>query len=157
LPRADWRGRLRPAIDRMQSLLLEDAEAESRRRMAAHAGKARAGEEARAGKARDPRGAPAALVALSGPMDAALRALEEFLLDQVYRHHQLVRMDAKAARILREIFEAYVAEPRLMPRRFSMRVKEQGVQRVAADYLAGMTDRYCLTEHARLFDPRETA
>ncbi len=52
------------------------------------------------------------------------------------------------------MFEAYVGEPRRMPRRFEARVAEQGVQRVAADYIAGMTDRYCLREYRRLFAPR---
>lgn len=143
---ADWRGRLRPAIDRMETLLLQDAERESRRRMSEHGGDADA--------ARD---APLALIALSDAMNDALAALETLLTEQVYRHHQLVRMDAKATRIVTEIFDAYAAEPRLMPRRFSARVTEQGVHRVAADYLAGMTDRFCLAEHARLFDPRETS
>ncbi len=144
--RSDWRGRLRPAIDRMERLLLRDAEVESRRRMAQHGGDADAA-----------RAAPDALIALSDSMSGALAALEGLLVEQVYRHHQLVRMDAKATRIVTEIFDAYAAEPRLMPGRFSARVKEQGVHRVAADYLAGMTDRFCLTEHARLFDPRETS
>lgn len=129
-----WRACLRPAIDRIQQRLLLDALRESRRRI-------ECGERASA-------------IGLSAEMDARLADLERFLLRNLYRHGRLVRMDAKARRIIAAVFDAYVQEPRLMPPRFARRVHEQGPVRVVIDYIAGMTDRYCLQEHARLFDPR---
>ena len=93
-------------------------------------------------------------IGLSAPMDGRLADLEQFLLRRLYRHSRLVRMDTKARRIINAVFGAYVEEPKLMPPRFERRVEEQGAARVATDYIAGMTDRFCLEEHARLFDPR---
>jgi len=139
-----WRARLRPAIDRMQRMLIEDAVAETRRRLAEHA--------AERGAAVQRAGVEA--VALSPQMGERVRELEAFLLEHVYRHEQLVQMDSKARRVITAVFNAYVERPQLMPSRFAGRVAEQGVQRVAADYVAGMTDRFCSQEHARLFDPR---
>lgn len=94
------------------------------------------------------------LARFSPDTEAKFAALETLLLHRVYKNNRLVRMDSKARRILTAVFEAYVAEPALMPRRYAQRVAEQGIWRVAADYVAGMTDRFCLSEHARLFDPR---
>lgn len=141
---AEWRGHIRPAIDRMQSRLVNDALAHSR--SAAH----------RADPAGPPRqhDPPPRQVRLSDALDAQLRALEELLLTRLYRHPKLRRRDAKARRILSAVFESYAADPGLMPPRFAARVAEQGPARVAADYIAGMTDRFALREHARLFDPR---
>ena len=96
-------------------------------------------------------------VRLSDPVEAQLAQLDQFLLDHMYRSHRLVRADAKARRIVTAIFDAYVAEPRLMPPRYHGRVETQGVRRVVTDYLAGMTDRYCLLEYSRLFDARTDA
>lgn len=122
-----WRGRVRPALDRMLQDLITDL-----------------------------RGQYAAthVLALSGDRQRELDRLSHFLRDRVYRHPRLVRSDTKARRIIRAIFDAYVAEPRLLPERFAKRVDEQGIARVAADYIAGMTDRFCADEHARLFDSR---
>ncbi len=100
---------------------------------------------------RDPAAGPPLLSdAARGWIDQLNSLLEE----RVYRDSSVVRMDSKARRIVTAIFEAYVAEPDLMPRRFAQRVAEQGAARVAADYIAGMTDRFCAAEHARLFDSR---
>ncbi len=139
-----WRARLRPAIDRMQSMLIEDTVAETRRRLAEHGG----------GRGADAERASVETVALSARMEERVRELEAFLLDHVYRHEQLVQMDSQARRVIAAVFNAYVERPQLMPPRFAGRVAEQGVQRVAADYVAGMTDRFCSLEHARLFDLR---
>lgn len=139
-----WRARLRPAIDRMQSMLIEDAVAETRRRLAEHGG----------GRGAAVQRASVQTVALSPQMGERVRELEAFLLDHVYRHEQLVQMDGKAHRVITAVFNAYVERPQLMPPRFAGRVAEQGVQRVAADYMAGMTDRFCSQEHARVLKRR---
>ncbi len=137
---AEWRGHIRPTIDRMQARLVEDAVADSLRRV-------RDADRGQPGEARP-------MVRLSDPIDSRFRALEAVLLDRLYRHPKLRRMDAKARRILTAVFEHLAAEPQLMPPRFAARVQQQGAARVAADYIAGMTDRFALREHARLFDPR---
>ncbi len=81
--------------------------------------------------------------------------LRECLFDHFYRHHRLVRMDTKARRFVREVFQAYVDVPNMLPPRFAQRITEQGPHRVICDYVAGMTDRYCLDEYKRLFEPFE--
>ena len=88
-------------------------------------------------------------------VDTDLVALERFLAVNVYKHHRLIRMDEKAARFIGRLFDAYVAEPRLMPPRFAARTDEFGNHRVACDYVAGMTDRFCQDEYKRLFEPFE--
>ena len=64
-------------------------------------------------------------------------------------------MSAKAARIVRELFEAFLADPRLLPPDFQAQAKNDA-PRAIADYIAGMTDRYAILEHRRLFAIEET-
>ena len=64
-------------------------------------------------------------------------------------------MDAKGRRFIERMFEAYVAEPRLLPPRYVRRMDRVGTKRVIADYIAGMTDRFCQDEYKRLFHPFE--
>jgi dGTPase len=90
------------------------------------------------------------------------RALKTFLREQVYRHYKVRRMTAKARRVVRELFDAFFADPGLMP---SERTAPAGLRepaqgplsraRAVADYIAGMTDRYAILEHRRLFEPGE--
>ena len=94
--------------------------------------------------------AAAPLVAFSDGMRAETDALKAFLLSALYRHPQVMRMTGKARRIVRELFEAFRDEPRLLPAEHGERVRREGV-RAIADYIAGMTDRYAVREHRRLF------
>jgi dGTPase len=71
----------------------------------------------------------------------------------MYRHYRVARMSEKAYRFLRELFEAYIREPRQLPPEIQTKIEARGLHRVVADYLAGMTDRYALLEWQRLFDP----
>ncbi len=87
--------------------------------------------------------------------------LKRFLRENLYMHHQVYRVMAKARRVIRDLFAALFADPRLMPPEFfaeSQRIEQTGGAagraRAVADYIAGMTDRYALDEHERLFDPR---
>ncbi len=67
-----------------------------------------------------------------------------------------VRMMTKAQRVLRELFQAYMSEPtQLPPHILSRREEGETVPRIIADYIAGMTDRFALEEHRKLFDPHE--
>ncbi len=83
------------------------------------------------------------------------KELRAFLNENFYRHHRLVRMADKAQRIIADLFSAYVRNPDLLPPGTRARLKKEPAQRVAADYIAGMTDRYAILEHQRLFDPAE--
>ena len=81
--------------------------------------------------------------------------LKGFLRDNLYRHYRVVRMSAKARRIVADLFGAILADPRLLPPEFETRAREEA-PRAIADYIAGMTDRYAILEHRRLFSIDET-
>jgi dGTPase len=91
-----------------------------------------------------------ALIAFSEPMQQAQRELKQFLRVQLYRHYRVNRMSSKASRIVRELFQAFSEDETLMPDEFQARAKA-GKPRAIADYIAGMTDRYAILEHRRLF------
>ncbi|HEY6451776.1 MAG TPA: deoxyguanosinetriphosphate triphosphohydrolase [Steroidobacteraceae bacterium] len=103
---------------------------------------------------------PQALIGMSDAMRAAHVELKQFLYEHVYRHQRVLRMTLKARRVVTELFEAFQAEIRLMPEEYrdgAARAEERdgiaGRARTVADYIAGMTDRYAILEHRRLFDP----
>jgi dGTPase len=83
------------------------------------------------------------------------RELKDFLFERLYRHHRVMRMQTKAERILTDLFEAYVSEPRQLPEPTQALQVETSLRRVVCDYIAGMTDRFALEEYAKLFDPHE--
>ena len=94
-------------------------------------------------------------VAFSERMRENDRALKAFLFERMYRHHKVNRMTSKARRVVRELFERYLAEPECLPpawRETARQYDEAGRARLVADYIAGMTDRYALQEHRKLFD-----
>jgi dGTPase len=124
---------------RMINALVVDLIVESRRRIA----------ETAPGGVDAVRGA-SPLVAFSEPVRAEADALKAFLRDHLYRHYQVMRMTEKARRIVRELFGAFLGEPRLLPTDHRQRAEREG-PRVIADYVAGMTDRYAMKEHRRLF------
>jgi dGTPase len=101
------------------------------------------------------------LIAFSPEMRAQATALKQFLHEHLYRHHRVIRMTVKAQKVLSELFGAFMEKPQLLPpEHFALaRAAEKkggaaGKARCVADYVAGMTDRYALNEHERLFDPR---
>ena len=77
--------------------------------------------------------------------------LKKFLFDNLYRHYRVLRMTTKARRIVRELFAAFLDDPRLLPPDYR-RAAFNEQARAIADYIAGMTDRYAIREHKRLFD-----
>ncbi|MDO9601411.1 MAG: deoxyguanosinetriphosphate triphosphohydrolase [Rhodocyclaceae bacterium] len=91
------------------------------------------------------------LVGFSAAMQAENRELKTFLRTELYRHYQVVRMTNKARRVIRDMFAAFLAEPRLLPPQYQASGAQEGMPRVIADYIAGMTDRYAMKEHRRLF------
>ncbi|MCT8997114.1 deoxyguanosinetriphosphate triphosphohydrolase [Chelativorans intermedius] len=103
----------------------------------------------------DVRDAGRTLVTFSAAMAAEEKALKDFLYANLYRHPEVVAVRRRADRVVRELFDAYFADPRRMPESWRAgldRAEERIRARRVADFLAGMTDTYALKEHARLFD-----
>ncbi len=90
------------------------------------------------------------LAAFSTDMRAQADGLKGFLLKNLYRHSRVIRMTTKARAIVRELFTAYLNEPRLLDDEHR-RDDEAAQARAIADYIAGMTDRYAIREHRELF------
>ncbi len=100
------------------------------------------------------------LVRFSDSMREQHLELKRFLRQHVYRHYRVHRMTTKAARVVIELFESFIRDSKLLPPDARARVKElersmgeSGRARVVADYIAGMTDRFAIAEHGRVFDP----
>ena len=100
--------------------------------------------------AEDVRNAPA-LIAFSDEMRREAVLLKRFLRENLYHHYQVNRMTSKARRIIRELFDAFMQEPCLLPPDYQVTAGVQAQARKVADYIAGMTDRYAMREHRRLF------
>jgi len=120
-----WGPYLRPAIDRMQQALLNDVSRTS---------------------------SDGGVIRLSEGMEAQLRELEELLAAEVYRSAMLQAADAHARSILTAVFDLYLSEPERLPERFRKRVPTLGLHRVVTDFVAGMTDRYCVQQLAEAAD-----
>jgi dGTPase len=101
----------------------------------------------------DVRAAGRALAGLSPELARADNAVKSFLFARMYRHPEVSRVREKADRIIRALFAAYVEAPDAMPREWAARSEDGEPERAAADYIAGMTDRFALGEYRRLFDP----
>jgi dGTPase len=102
------------------------------------------------------------LVAFSDDMRERNLELKRFLRKHLYRHYRVHRMSAKAMRVIRDLFNAFFQDPRLMPyeaqsqaARLAERHADSGRARAVADYIAGMTDRYAIKEHQRVYNPGE--
>ncbi len=136
---------IRRVIDRM----VGDLVGETRRRLAASGAASVAAIRV--------LGAP--VVAFSAAMSANDKALKSFLFERMYRHYKVNRMASKARRVVQEIFGLLLAEPECLPTEWRAAVDQPGsvaTARLVADYIAGMTDRFALDEHARLFDTYAT-
>ncbi|MBN8442934.1 MAG: deoxyguanosinetriphosphate triphosphohydrolase [Thauera sp.] len=94
--------------------------------------------------------AAACLVAYSDELLPRLRELKLFLRDELYRHYQVLRMTNKARRIVSDLFAAFMDDPHILPPQYQLKARDDK-PRAIADYIAGMTDRYAMKEHRRLF------
>src|SRR6185369_15320631 len=83
----------------------------------------------------------------------ANKALRKFLYKNLYYHPRVATANQRACQLLRDVFGAYLKNPRLLGEGTTQRVKRDGLPRAVCDYLSGMTDRYLLEEHERLFTP----
>jgi dGTPase len=96
------------------------------------------------------------IVDFSDAMAAKVAELKEILFERLYSHYRVRRMAVKAERIISDLFQTYMSEPRQMPPDVHGKIAGgEPVARVVADYIAGMTDRFALDEYKKLFDPYE--
>jgi dGTPase len=139
-PQMSGRRRVHETIRRMIDAQVTDLLGESARRIDGAAPQSLA----------DVHAAPA-LIAFTEDMRIENRALKAFLHEHLYQHYQVLRMTVKARRIIQDLFGAFVADPRLLPPQYQEMAGSESVARATADYVAGMTDRYSMKEHHRLF------
>ena len=104
----------------------------------------------------DVRAAGKRLAGFSEDMNSRTADLKQRLMLRLYQHQRVRRMGAKAGRVMRGLFEAYMQEPYQMPPHVVQRGDKMPMARVIADYIAGMTDRFALEEYAKLYDPWES-
>ena len=144
-PGMGGRRAINETVRRMINALIVDLIDTSRERIASAA----------LGSVADVRDAPA-LIAFSGDMQQHTIALKRFLQQNLYQHYLVNRMTSKARRIITEMFDMFMAEPVLLPPQYvlaptrSVNARMRQARKVA-DYIAGMTDRYAMREHRRLF------
>lgn len=141
------RGRLiHESLRAMIAAMVNDVILESHRRFLAAKPKSTA----------DVRALDSALIGFSAVMAEQEKAMKTFLFANMYRHTRVNRMTSKAKRIVRDLFDLLLAEPHLLPEDWHVGTDGPKTLRTArrvADYIAGMTDKFALDEHARLFDP----
>lgn len=132
------------AVRRMIGAMVDDVLAETHRRALA----------SKVSSADDVRNLDHALVAFSREMAEDLSRLREFLMNRMYRHWRVNRTRSQARRILAEMFQLFMAEPDVLPTEWFARSQNRdqaGRARVVCDYIAGMTDRFAIEEHRKLF------
>ena len=138
-PRLEPGRRSHELVRRLITRMIDDVIAESNRRLAALA----------PGSADNIRRADAPVVAFSAAMAEADRTIKAFLFPRMYRHPRIVRIMNEAEAVVSDLFRRYMDAPRVLPWTASA---GSAHAREIADYIAGMTDRFALSEHARLFD-----
>ena len=153
---AAWPGlealrRRHEALRRVFGLMVEDALAESGRRLADLAPASMAEVQA----------LDQQVITFSGRMAGDIETIKAFLFRHMYRHYKVRRMRNKAAGVVRNLFDIFHNDSGLMPEEWSAAAAEAGSEelraRIVADYIAGMTDRFALDEHRVLTDPAARA
>ncbi|WP_119165671.1 deoxyguanosinetriphosphate triphosphohydrolase [Algihabitans albus] len=146
-PRLELPRWIHETIRRLINLMVEDLLGETRLRLTENAPKT----------ADDIRTADRAMVAFSETMRQNDRVLRDFLFTRMYRHYLVNRQTLKARRVVSELFELYMDQPNTLPAEWRQRAETaEGPApraRIVADYIAGMTDRYALEAHRKVFDP----
>ena len=144
-PDLDFSRTVHEVVRRTIGAMVEDILGEARKRLA----------DAKPQNVDDVRGYGEPLVGFSDEMVKNDKELKEFLFPNMYKHYKLNRMTSKAKRVVKDLFELFLSEPGTLPTEWQRDAGgpgEEGTARVVADYIAGMTDRYALDEHRRLFD-----
>ena len=140
--------RIHELVRRVITDFIEDAIAESAARLKA----------SRVASADDVRALDHAIAGFSPAMAAHQQAIKSFLFQNMYRHPDIKRIRVEAAGVARDLFDIFFKDPELMPPEWASLAITRGAEdeakmaRVVCDYIAGMTDRYALAEHQRLFD-----
>jgi dGTPase len=132
-------------VRRMIGAMIDDVLDQTRRNVAAGA----------VASAEDVRRLGRTLVAFTPDMAEDLARLRQFLHLRMYRHYRVNRSRSQARRILAEMFRLFMAEPEVLPTEWFDRAHsedEAGRARIVCDYIAGMTDRFAIEEHKRLFN-----
>jgi dGTPase len=142
-PRLSGRRLVHETVRRMIDTLVTDLINQTRKNVRIHA----------PASVEEVRQAPP-LVAFSERIQREQQQLKQFLRGNLYQHYRVARMSVKAQRIVADLFQAFLAAPRLLPPEFQARAAEH-TPRAIADYIAGMTDRYAFLEHRRLFAVEE--
>ena len=108
----------------------------------------------------DVRQQPEAIMAYSEEMRQHKLALKRFLRENLYRHYRVLRMSAKSKRIIIALFNVFMEDSQLLPTEHRKKATqlgstlgESGKARIIADYIAGMTDRYAISEYDKIFKP----
>jgi len=143
-PSLPERRQIHETVRRMIGFLVTDLIEESRRRIAS-AGIASLDDVRRA----------SALVAFSDEALTRHLSLKRFLRHNLYQHYQVLRMTARAKRVVTDLFNTFMSDSRLLPPQYQQGAAT-GKARAVADYIAGMTDRYAMKEHRRLFAVSES-
>lgn len=136
--------RIYEVVRRLITQLVRDVVGEARARLAALAPET----------AEDIRGHARDVVAFSSAMTAELAILRRFLFERLYRHPAVERDMGRAKAVVRDLMARYMAEPESLPRAWAeeaLNLEERRRARLVADFVAGMTDRFALAEHKRLF------
>ncbi len=100
--------------------------------------------------AEDVRKQSRALIHYSDELRKANQALRKFLYANVYYHPRVAEVNQRACEMLKQVFESYVADPKQLGDVATGRLEQEGLYRTVCDYVAGMTDRYLIEEHARI-------
>jgi dGTPase len=95
------------------------------------------------------------LVGYGEDMQRRNREIKDFLYKNLYTHYRVLRMAVKAERVITDLFDAFRSEPAILPDGMQAVVGQRGLERTICDYIAGMTDRFAIEEHRKLFDPLE--
>jgi dGTPase len=144
-PRLDHDRLVHETVRRVMSGMVYDVVSETRRRA----------EELKPGSADAVRNLDQWLVCFGQQMHENNRALQSFLNGRMYRHEKIEEIMDRARRVVRSLFEAYMNDPRLLPQNWQEDAHPADTMRYArqvCDFIAGMTDRYAIEQHKRLFD-----
>ncbi len=98
---------------------------------------------------------PNNVICFSDQMQQNNRELKDFLYKNLYQNHRVIRMQVKSERIISDLFTAYQKHPLMLPKHIQNRIDKKGLERPICDYIAGMTDRFAIDEHQKLFDPMQ--
>jgi dGTPase len=93
------------------------------------------------------------VVDYGGPHKKHNRELKKFLYENMYYQYRVIRMSVKAEQVISSLFTRYCEKPRILPTHIQHRISQVGLHRTVCDYIAGMTDRFAIEEHQKLFNP----